>query len=196
DAERRAIGRGIALERADEQRVCEIGFPREHRDAAGAGEIVGVGVLGNLDEHRLDVRMMTGARRIRGVNQHVAAASLGRRLHGLQYEIPGDHLTTGVRTAWRQQPNGQRNALGYVAWCERFEQPDARGDAHDAPLALRIRRRRERALSGERACGRSEERFRAYLGVREPLPAVGEDASLQTVDRLLRVKVTQAGWAW
>src|SRR5262249_46322407 len=61
DAERRAIGRGIALERADEQRVCEIGFPREHRDAAGAGEIVGVGVLGNLDEHRLDVRMMTGA---------------------------------------------------------------------------------------------------------------------------------------
>src|SRR5262249_32098180 len=77
---------------------------------------------------------------------------------------------------------------GHVAGREHLEEPDAGRDAHDAPLALPIRGRRKRALAGERAGGGSEERLGSHVRVRDPLAALADDASLQTADRLLRVR--------
>src|SRR3954467_7006841 len=59
DAERGAVGRGILLERAGEQRPRKIRTVRDQRDAAGGRQVVGIGIVGDLDEQRFGVRVVT-----------------------------------------------------------------------------------------------------------------------------------------
>src|SRR3954453_8122957 len=61
DAERGAIRRGILLERAGEQGPCEIRPVRDQRDAAGGRQVVGVGIVGHLDEQGFGVGVVAGA---------------------------------------------------------------------------------------------------------------------------------------
>src|SRR3954454_24781805 len=62
DAERGAVGRGILLERAGDQRPRELRPVRDQRGAAGGGQVVGVGILGHLDEQRFGVGVVAVAR--------------------------------------------------------------------------------------------------------------------------------------